>query len=492
MSEVVVIGAGLGGLASGVRLLQRGHHVTLLEKEPRVGGYAISFRRHGFTFDLALHVVPSGGPGQEFAAMIESLELSASVRFIRLSQGFRLHLGDYHFQMPGSYDALMESLAREFPAEKKGLRLFDKDLNRYAATYARVFDYTVPGYRSILPFLPKIPAFLRHSMLPTLSYFKRFFTDERLMAILFQPAAFMGIQMRDFPTVNFMMMFFLLMKNGMYTIAGGGQRLTDGLKERFLQLGGTLLTCTAAEKIIIEKKKAVAVRIPDGQLLGCDAIIAGNNLPYIVNNLIGREYFPGSYCRNLDALKPSVSVMALNLGLDCPPRDLGLDYHIAMVFPGADIDECFHRQSSQIEPAGFSITAHGNSDPGFIDGGGHSLCLIGGTAPQMWLAMNEDQYQQEKKRVSREFIAMAERQYPGLEGHIVATDLATPRTMARYTGNPLGAIMGLNCTVGLHRPILKAVKLPISNVIMGSAWTDRLGGFMQCVKSGILAAERIQ
>jgi prolycopene isomerase len=163
-----------------------------------------------------------------------------------------------------------------------------------------------------------------------------------------------------------------------------------------------------------------------------------------------------------------------------------------MVFPGTDIDGCFTKQCRQIEPAGFSITAHGNSDPKFIKTNGHALSLIGATAPEMWRAMNEKQYRQEKERVRRELITLAEKHYPGLRDHIVTTDLATPRTMARYTGNPLGAIMGLNCTVGTHRHILKAVKMPISNVIIGSAWTNRLGGFMQSVKSGILAAERIQ
>jgi phytoene dehydrogenase-like protein len=492
VADVVVIGAGLGGLAGGVRLLQRGHRVTLLEKEPRVGGYAVSFSRQGFTFDLALHVVPAGGPGQEFAAMIETLGLSATVSFIRLREGFRVHLGDYRFQMPDDYDGLLESLACQFPAEKDGLRLFAEDLERYASIYARVFDITVPWYRSIPAFLPKIPAFLWHSMLPAKSYLQRFFTDERLIAILFQPAAFMGIPMRDFPTVNFMMMFSLLMKKGMYTIAGGGQRLTDGLKERFLERGGVLCTKTSAEKIVIAKKKAVAVLLRDGRQIPCDGVIAGNNLHDIVNNLIGRSYFSKNYCRNLDTLQPSVSVMALNLGLDCPPKDLGMDCHIAMVFPDADIDGCFAGQCGQREPTGFSLTAHGNSDQEWSKTNGHTLSIIGGTAPEMWLTMNEAQYSQEKKRVGRELIAMAERHYPGLQDHIVAMDLATPRTMARYTGNPLGAIMGLNCTIGTHRHILKAVKMPIPNVVIGSAWTNRLGGFMQSVKSGILAAERIQ
>jgi all-trans-retinol 13,14-reductase len=491
MADVTVIGAGIGGLASGVRLLQRGHRVTLLEKEPRVGGYAVSFRRQKFTFDLALHVVPSGGPGQEFAAMIDILGLSGSVHFLRLRQGFRVHLGDYRFQMPNDYEDLFASLGAAFPAEQTGLQLFRRDLEKYATSYARIFDLTVPKSRSVPPFLLKIPAFLRHSMLPARTYLRRFFKDERLMAILYQPAAFMGIPMRDFPAVNFMMMFFLLMKNGMYTIAGGGQRLTDGLLERFLQLGGTLLTGTTAETIIIEKKQAVAVRTSDGRQLPCDAVVAGNNLPETVGKLIGKGFFSKGYCANFDTLRPSVSVMALNLGLDCPPRELGVDCHIAMVFPDADIDGCFDTQRKQLLPAGFSITARGNSDPGSIEQDGHTLSLIGGTAPEEWLTMDEESYRRKKQQVSLDFIAMADRRYPGLRDHIVVSDLATPRTMARYTGNPLGAIMGLNCTAGTHRHLIKAAKMPVANVIMGSAWTERLGGFMQSIKSGILAAERI-
>ena len=64
-------------------------------------------------------------------------------------------------------------------------------------------------------------------------------------------------------------------------------------------------------------------------------------------------------------------------------------------------------QASRIEPSGFSITAHGNSDPGSIEQGGHTLSLIGGTAPQMWLAMDEAEYRLQKEKVSRELLAMA-------------------------------------------------------------------------------------
>jgi len=489
---VVIIGSGIGGLSCGVKLAQQGAKVTLFEKEARTGGYAIGYKRAGYHFDLALHVVPSGGPGQEFSSMVDSLGLSDGVQFIRLKEGFNVILNDYRFQMPNAYDELFDKLCHDFPENRDSLHRFSSDLEKHVNSYAPLFDYTVPKYRSVPSFLPRIPAFLKHSMLSTRDYMEQFFNDRKIMAILFQPAAFMGIPMRDFPTVNFMMMFYLLMKNGMYTIAGGGQALTDSLRKRFQQLGGHLVTGAEITRIIIKNKKAVAVESADGSRLPCDAVIAANSLYDVVNRLVGRSHFPQRYLQNLDNLNPSISVLALNLGLDCHPGDLGIKPHITMFFPDKDIDRCMDQQQHQIEMSGFSITAHGNSDPACYTDGHFSVSLVGGTDPDQWLSMEDGQYKNEKERIVNETITKADTLFPGLKSHIRLSDLATPRTMQRYTNNPKGAIMGFNCTCGSHRMIMKAADIPIANITVGGAWTNRLGGFMQSMKSGILAAESVK
>ncbi len=488
MKEIVIIGGGIGGLSAGIRSLQRGFAATLVEKEPRVGGYAISFTRGGYTFDLALHVVPSGGDGDEFSYMAKNLGLD--LNFIRLADGFNVYLDDYHFLMPNGYEDLFQKLEFHFPEEKKGLQLFRADLEKYVTKYAPLFDYRVPLSRSFFPFLPKVAIFLRHSSLPTDAYLKSFFADDRLRAILFQPAAFMGIPMREFPTVNFMMMFYLLMKGGMYTIEGGGEKLTSEMEKKFIELGGRLIKGVAAEKIHLQGKKANGVSLSSGALLQCDAIIAGNNLFDVVNTLIGRSHFTPRYLENLRNLEPSLTVLVLNLGLDCSPQEIGIRSHISMIFPDADIDGCFTRQSFAGKVEGFSVTAHGLSDPGF--GGLHrnSISIVAGTSPD-WLALVGDAYRDKKEEVGQQMIEAAERYFPGLQSHIVVRNLATPKTMRRYSANPGGAIMGMSCTAGSHRSLIDAAKLPISNVVMGSAWTNRLGGFMQSMKSGILAAEKV-
>jgi phytoene dehydrogenase-like protein len=491
MKHVVVVGAGLGGLAAGVRLLQRGHRVTLLEKEPRTGGYAIAYKRGGYTFDLALHVVPAGGAGGEFHDLVKSLGIDGQVEFIKLKSGFDVFLGDFHCRLPNDLDELITVLAERFPGESSGLKKFQADLERHVRIYSPVFAYGCSKLSSIPRFFLKLPAFLKHSTLPVKDYLDRFFQDDRLKALLFQPAAFMGIGLKTFPTINFMMMFYLLMRHGMYTVKGGGQRLTDALQEKFMALGGELFLGSEVRRLHCSGGLVRGVETETFNHLACDAVIGAVNLPGLVHSLIGSENFSAGYLRNLESLTPSVSVLALNLGLDCPPSAIGIDNHRAMVFPDPDLDRCFTSQESEMTPLGFSITAAANSDPDWPANSGNTLSIIGGTAREKWLALEEKDYISAKTETTRAILDRAAAYYPQLRDHIVVSDLATPRTMARYTGNPGGAIMGFNCTTGEHRKLIKAARLPLANVIVGSAWTNRLGGFMQSLKSGVIAAEKI-
>ena len=88
-------------------------------------------------------------------------------------------------------------------------------------------------------------------------------------------------------------------------------------------------------------------------------------------------------------------------------------------------------------------------------------------------------------------MARLEALYPGLGARVRVTDLATPRTMRRYTGNPAGAILGYACRMGVHRPLLAANSLPVGRLALASAWTDKMGGFLQVVKAGVAAGEKI-
>jgi len=488
-APVVIVGGGVGGLAAGVALAQEGVDVCLFEQRPRVGGYAVAWQRDAHLFDLALHVVPAGGPGQAFSNLVTDLGLGEDVAFVRLREGFRVLLGDYSFEMPNDYEALFSRLHDEFPAERPGLVAFRKDLERYVRVYARLFDSSISKWRSLPPFLPRIPTFLKHTVLPVERYLARFFQDPRLKAILIQPAIFMGIPMSEFPTITFMMMFYILLSQGMYTVRGGGQALTDALHRRLGELGATVVTGMKVETVIIREKRAVGVRTQDGTEHPASAVVSGVSTPCLVNEIVGRSHFPSRYLAVLEETRPSLSAFVMNLGLDCPPCEIGILNYITVSFPDANIDGWLRSQRESRLLHGFSITAYANADPN--SGRSQVVSIVGGSCAQAWFELDQADYPRVKKQVAQDLLAEVERLYPGISEHVETTDVATPRSLHRLTGNPSGAILGFDSACGMHRRIMSVSRLPIAGLYSAGAWTDRLGGFMQSMEAGARASKKL-
>jgi len=488
--RVIVVGGGLGGLSAAVALAQKKIPVTLLEAQPHVGGYAVSFSRQGWIFDPALHVTAAGGAGQQFHRLVDGLGLGDAVRFLPLPEGFRVRLGAFDFSLPNDYATIFERLAAAFPDEREGLRLFRRDLEEHVGAYAPLFDADVSKWRSVPAFLPRLPAFLKHSATSTKDYLARFVSNPRLAALLFQCSVFMGIPADEFPAVNFMMMFHILFGGGLCTIAGGGQSLSRALERRLLELGGEVVCRCPVARIGLAGGSVVSVQTAAGRVYPAAAVVAGVSLPTLAHDLIGDEHLPASWLKGLERLSPSLSVLVLSLGLDCAPRDVGIDHHLTMVFPDADIDACMRRQRSSRTIEGFSVTAHAVTEPGIAPPERSTVVVAAGTDPDAWIGLGDEDYRRAKQQTAAGLMARLEALYPGLGARVRVTDLATPRTMRRYTGNPAGAILGFACRMGVHRPLLAASSLPVGRLALASAWTDKLGGFLQVVKAGVAAAEK--
>ncbi len=484
---VVVVGGGLGGLAAALALVRKGYPVTLFEAQPRPGGYAIAFKRDDYIFDLALHALPGA-----FQRVIAELGLKDAIRLIRLKTAFKVHLADFSFQMANDPDALFTELCKTFPAEINNLTDFRDDLLKHIPRYFPVLDGKAGAGEIIRHFIPRIPHFLKHTKISTREYLNRFFSDPKLIAILYQPAVFFGIPMGKFPAINFMMMFYLLMFGGMHTIAGGGQALTDALIDKLRQSGARIFCNAAVDKIIVEKKKATAVRLSDGQLYEAAAVISNVNTPLLAERLIGAEAIPKNYLRNLRRLRPALSVLHLHLGLDCDAREIGIDNHITLFFPDTDIDTHLSGQRRSPELAAFSVLAPGLNDPDKNRNNERIISVLGGVSPEYWLGLPESAYRKAKDKSITQIINRLAAYYPKLPGHIITRDLATPHTFKRYTANPDGAILGFDCSLGNQRTIMKISRLPFKNIFLANAWTGKLGGFMPAINAGLKAAAQVE
>ena len=135
------------------------------------------------------------------------------------------------------------------------------------------------------------------------------------------------------------------------------------------------------------------------------------------------------------------------------------------------------------------MTARGVTEPDAAPSWANTLSIVGLANLEPWQALSPASYRRHKEELIEDVVQRLGRQFPGLPAHVRVRNAATPVTMARYTGNPQGAISGFDCSCGMHRQILRVRELPLRNVHLAGAWTDRLGGFMQSIRAGVEAAE---
>ena len=123
--DVVIIGAGVGGLTTAALLSKAGFSVCVLEKEPHAGGYLAGFRRKHFRFDTAIHWLNQCSPGGMAARIFDIIGKdhphAVPQKRIRRYKG-----ESYDYLLTNNPDELKEQWQREFPHEKEGIERFFK------------------------------------------------------------------------------------------------------------------------------------------------------------------------------------------------------------------------------------------------------------------------------------------------------------------------------------------------------------------------------
>ncbi|MEJ2545736.1 MAG: FAD-dependent oxidoreductase [Calditrichaceae bacterium] len=427
-SDVLIIGAGLGGLSAGAYLSQKGVHVTLIEEQSQVGGYAIAFQRDEFVFDVALHAIPACGPEQPFHNLLTQLNIVDEITFIKLKDAFNVNLGNYNFLIPNSFSEFFKILITEFPDEKEGL----VKLQSYLYKIGNLYYNTVEGESGIINiisrFLPKIPDFLTNSYSSTDTFLSKYAKNERLKSLLYQAAVFFGEPMSQFPAINFIVMFYLLFDTGMYTIKNGGQALTNALERKIIEHNGTIIKNMRVESIQTKKNRATSVILNDGRKIHCHSIISGMNTPDLVNHLISDQSISDTYMEMVDSFKSSLSILQLHLGLDCPVEELGIKYYLNIFFPDDDIDASIYKQNNSSMIDGYSVIAPGINYPNGYSGNCRILSVVGGVSGEKWINLDPVTYKNHKTEAINDILNKLEIQYPTIRKHLKTIDLATPHT----------------------------------------------------------------
>jgi len=484
--SVLVIGAGIGGIAAATHLAHRGVNVTVFEKNPRAGGRCDRISRDGHHFDTGptLLVMPLLYEA-EFRAfgttMHERLELQ------RIDPTYHLVFDDgSQLALTSDMKSLQEQLETFEPGSFTGLlRYMDEGQRHYHVGMEKLVNRDFRNASEFftfnnLPLLYQLKPFVNHYR-----HISAYFDDPRLKAAFTFQDVYMGLSPFEAPA-TFSMMPYTELAHGVYYPRGGMYSIVEALMKLAREAGVEFIFNSAVGQIDVNSTHARGIVLTNGQRLEADAILANADLPYVYQNLLPDK----NLAEQLTRKRFSCSVISFFWGLDKTYETLGPH----TLFLAHDYRENFERIIHDLGlPANPSLYVHAPArlDPSMSPPGEDTLIAIvpvghlSENGEQDWGKLRDEARQHVFRRLS--ILGIAD-----LEAHIKFETTFSPLSWRKRYNLMKGSTHGLchNLTqLGYFRPRNKHARYP--NLYFAGASTHPGTGLPTAIVSGRLCAQRI-
>jgi prolycopene isomerase len=486
--DVALIGSGLGSLACALELARQGLDVLVLEQHRVAGGYAHGFRRKGYHFDISLHHLGGMAPGGMTHGVLCSLGVLGGISLDRRGMLFAADYPGLALELPNDCGGIVSELKARFPAEGDGI---DRLLALLVELKREVTGPTVDPEATAAGPPPNLIAGVLDRTFGDL--IDEHVSDPRLRAILGQLWMYVGLP-PSLSTATFSACVFCsTFVEGAFHVVGGGTALVRAMVDRLRELGGDCATGCEVAAIEVEDGRATGVRLADGTAIAAGTVIAGIDPWRVFGRLLPEGAVSRVFRHRLDAMEPSASLYSLYLGLDCPPSALGVPRGNYFNNHGFDLDAAWRRAVvGDVARTDWCMTSYEcESETNMYPAGGGIVSMVEVTSPADWHRLDEQSYRGRKGEVERLMLVKAEARFPGLAGRAVVRELATPRTMTRYTGNHLGAVYGLAQTVEQSNSHRLRNRTPVAGLFLTGAWTWSGGGYEGAMMSGLQTANAV-
>jgi phytoene desaturase len=317
--EVIVIGAGMGGLSSGIQLAARGASVTVLEKNERIGGKLNTWTSDGFQFDTGPHVLTMLWAIDEIFAAAGH-KLADAVSLIPLYTICRYHFPDgATLEAPADRDAAIQAVADFAPGEERGFVQFLDYARRVSDATTDPFlrnDFGASIHGSpTREQWGQLREFLALKPWRTLrDVVREHFTDARLRQVFELYALYSGSHPARSSGI-FATVADVQWRQGTYYVQGGLYRLAEALVDLAEEVGVSLQTNSAVHEIIVKNGRARGVVMDNGEHRYADAVICNEDTLAAYKYLLKPELRPHYPDRKIDAIEPSTSAFLLLLGV---------------------------------------------------------------------------------------------------------------------------------------------------------------------------------
>lgn len=437
MTSVVIIGAGMGGLATALRLAHQGFQVTVLEKQPRPGGRSSVLQENGFRMDMGPTILVMK---EVFDELYQSLgrDINECLHFTQLDPNYRVYFHDDTFvDLFSNMAQLASEVEKIEPGAAENLFRF---IGSAAKKYQLGMDFVVRNYENFTDLANPIAGI---RLLQTNSHQRlydqvgSFFQSDKLRKAFSFHSMFLGLSPFE-SLAMYSLITYADLALGMWYPRGGIYSIIEDMLRIAAEMGIEIRTNAPVSKIEIDHGKVTGVRLENGEFINADLVVSNADLPYTYKNLVDSRYRKHYPDKKLDKMDYACSGYLLFLGID---KTYDHVRHQALYFSEdyrANLDSIF---VDKVLPQ--DISFHMNiptiSDPSLAPRG-HSLVYL--LAPMPNLSANVD-WGAAAPRVREQLLDKLETVLdPDIRQHIVWEREFTPVDFEKNYNAVLGTAFG--------------------------------------------------
>jgi len=469
--EIVIIGAGMAGLACGTYLQRNGFKVTIYEKNSNVGGLCTTWDVEGFSFESCLYWVFGTNNKSPFNKIWKELGVMKKVEFINFKEYLRLEnsSGDV-FSVWSKLDDLIAEMKKIGPEDSIALDVLLSDARKLSG-YKMYIDkpksiYSFNDYikhmKSILPYLKTIIKYKNLSF----EDFVKSLKNEKLRSTLEDLMYFV----QNYPMVLLLLIFtYIDERNADYPTCGS-LGMANIVKDTFLSLGGKIIFNKEVKEILVNNNNnAIGIKLEGDIVVNSDYVVSCSDGYNTIFNMLKGKYLTKKIIRQYSSLPIFLSYTQFSYGVN-------INMEKMPQFIIYKLKEPFKLGNEEVKQIRIRHYAFNKK---FAPEGSTSLVVTFTSNYDYWNNLYESDkklYDLEKERIDLEIRKILKKRYKIGDNNIVVNDIATPKTFERYTKNYKGSAEGWYTTASTFDETFEYNLKGLDKFYMASHWTGIHGG----------------
>jgi len=486
--DVIVIGGGLSGLTAASLLAKRDLKVAVVEKSYNPGGSCGIFKRGKVTFDNGAAMLYGFGEHGFNAHRFVFNCLEEPIDVIQHDLLYAVNFKGKRIPFWPDVDKFADELSKVFPSESENIHRFYHDMLR---VYQHVMVES-PTYTSADETEPRaaLKSMLRHplSYARFLSYLNqsakqllsKYFKDPEIFKFFDKlTSTYCYATVEEAPAILAAVMFVDNHVGGSYYPAGSTLFLPGKLEKVIEEHGGDMLLQQEAVSIFFENGKPAGVKLADGSTVRAANIIYSGTVWNLYGKLLDPMYTSSKrrqWAKNMAPTYPSVVLYSV------------VDKNV--IPEGTAPIEMLVGNPDKLDESEVTVYTLSIDDKTLCGADEHTVLAIGPTFED-WNTERGSEYQEKKKKEEQRLISVLEKRFPSFGKAVRYAEVATPRTIERYTLKNGGAVAGPKQMLGQHMFKRQHIRTDWDNLFCCGESTVMGTGTPTVTTSGLSAANAL-